>query len=238
MKLSPPLQQGILRSRYKRFLADIELDDGSLITVHCPNTGSMKNCVVPGTPCWYSLSDNPKRKLPGTLEITTTPGGHLAGVNTGRPNRLVREAIATGAIPELAGYRDLHTEVRYGQEKSRIDLLLATEEERCYVEVKNVTLETTDGTIAFPDAVTARGTKHLRELMAMVAEGHRTVLFFCVQHSGARRAAPADDIDPLYGRTLREAIAAGVEVVVYGCRLSPEEIAIDHRLDFICPEDH
>jgi sugar fermentation stimulation protein A len=232
MKLSPPLQQGTLLKRYKRFLADVQLANGDIITVHCPNTGSMKHCVVPGTPCWFSWSDNPKRKLPGTLEITTTPEGHLAGVNTARPNRLVREAVEAGRVPELADYTQIRPEVRYGNEKSRIDLLLERQGERCYVEVKNVTLETGDGTVAFPDAVTDRGTRHLRELMAMAAEGHRAVIFFCVQHSGARRAVPADDIDPVYGRTLREALAAGVEVLAYGCRLSAEEIALGKRLNF------
>lgn len=233
MKLDPPLQQGILRLRYKRFFADVELPNGDIITVHCPNTGSMKHCVVPGTACWFSLSDNPKRKLAGTLEITTTTLGHLAGVNTARPNQLAREAIAAGLIPELAGYPDVKTEVRYGNEKSRIDLLLSGNDKAdCYVEVKNVTLEAGDGLITFPDAVTARGTKHLRELIAMVDEGHRAVLLFCVQHSGAQRVSPADEIDPLYGKTLREAIAAGVEVLAYGCRLSAQEIVLERRLAF------
>lgn len=233
MRFSPPLMQGTLLKRYKRFLADIETTDGSITTIHCPNTGSMKHCVVPGTPCWYSLSDNPKRKLPGTLEITTTAAGHLAGVNTARPNSLVREAIEQGVVTELAGYSSLRSEVRYGEENSRIDLLLEHPDRRqCFVEVKNVTLEADDGLIIFPDAVTSRGTKHLRELMAMVKAGHRAVLFFCVQHSGATAAGPADDIDPLYGRTLREALDSGVEVLAYGCDLGPDEIALRRRLDF------
>jgi sugar fermentation stimulation protein A len=235
MKIDPPLQQATLLKRYKRFLADIVTPDGETLTIHCPNTGSMKNCVVPDTACWYALSDNPKRKLPGTLEITTTPQGFLAGVNTGRPNQLVREAIENGVVPELAGYSNIRNEVRYGQEKSRIDLLLEGPQGLCYVEVKNVTLEQDDGLILFPDAVTARGAKHLRELMAMVEAGHRAVLFFCVQHSGAKTVAPADTIDPGYGKTLRQALAAGVEVVAYGCSLGPEEIVIDRPLDFYCP---
>ena len=234
MKFDPPLEQGILLRRYKRFLADVELPGGEILTVHCPNTGSMKNCVVPGTPCWFFRSDNPKRKLPATLEITTTPLGWLAGVNTGRTNSLVREAIANGTVTELAGYDSVRGEVRYGAENSRIDLLLQGDgRPDCYVEVKNVTLETGEGLITFPDAVTARGTKHLRELTAMVRNGHRAVLLYCVQHSGATRAGPADDIDPLYCATLREAIAAGVEVLAYGCRLSAEEIVVDRRLPFV-----
>ena len=234
MELNPPLQQGILLKRYKRFLADVELSEGQIITVHCPNTGSMKNCVVPGTACWFSLSDNPKRKLPGTLEITTTPSGCLAGVNTARTNQLVREAIEAGRVPELNGYTGLKPEVRYGDENSRIDLLLtAPDRAACYVEVKNTTLEAGGGLVTFPDAVTARGAKHLRELIKMVAAGNRAVLFFCVQHTGAERAGPADDVDPEYGRLLREAMAAGVEVLAYACRLSAREIALDRPVPFV-----
>ncbi|MFA5493763.1 MAG: DNA/RNA nuclease SfsA [Porticoccaceae bacterium] len=236
MKFDPSFEQGTLLARYKRFFADVLRADGDILTVHCPNTGSMKHCVVPHTPCWFSLSDNPRRKLAGTLEITTTPQGYLAGVNTGRANQLVREAIDDGAIAELAGYATVLGEVRYGAENSRIDLLLSGANRRdCYVEVKNVTFEQQGGLITFPDAVTSRGTKHLRELIATVRAGHRAVLLFCVQHSGAQRVAPADDIDPLYGRTLREAISAGVEVVAYGCRMTAEEIVIDRRLDVVCP---
>jgi len=233
MRLDPPLDEGILLARYKRFLADVRLPGGEVITVHCPNTGSMKRCVVPGSPCWFSRADNPKRKLPGTLEITTTESGHLAGVHTARPNPLAREAIVNGIIGELGGYTQIRGEVRYGDENSRIDFLLsAPGRPDCYLEVKNVTLEVGDGLSTFPDAVTTRGAKHLRELTAMVAAGHRAVLLFCLQHSGAARAGPADDIDPAYGRALREAMAAGVEVLAYGCRLGADEIAIDRRLPF------
>lgn len=234
MKFKPPFEQGTLLRRYKRFLADVELPGGELLTVHCPNTGSMKNCVVPGTPCWFSRSDNPKRKLPGTLEITTTPLGWLAGVNTGRANHLVREALTEGVISELADYRNIRSEVRYGEENSRIDFLLQGDDRPdCYVEVKNVTLEVGDGLLTFPDAVTARGTKHLRELSTMVRAGHRAILLYCVQHSGATRAGPADDIDPVYGATLREALAAGVEVLAYGCKVTAEEITLARRLPFV-----
>lgn len=234
MKFKPPFEQGTLLRRYKRFLADVELPGGELLTVHCPNTGSMKNCVVPGTPCWFSRSDNPKRKLPGTLEITTTPLGWLAGVNTGRANHLVREALTEGVISELAGYRNIRSEVRYGEENSRIDFLLQGDDRPdCYVEVKNVTLEVGDGLLTFPDAVTARGTKHLRELSTMVRAGHRAILLYCVQHSGATRAGPADDIDPVYGATLREALAAGVEVLAYGCKVTAQEITLERRLPFV-----
>ena len=234
MKISPPLEQGILQKRYKRFFADVTLADGNTFTTHCPNTGSMKNCLVPDSPCWFSRNDDPKRKLKGTLEITTTPGGHLVGVNTGRPNTLVKEAIENGVITELQGYDTLKTEVRYGEEKSRIDLLLSRGDQLCYVEVKNTTLEGDDDPtlLRFPDAVTSRGAKHLRELQLMVEQGHRAVLVFCVQHSGAEHTGVAADIDPAYAETLDQAITAGIEVLAYGCKLSEDKIVIDRKLPF------
>jgi sugar fermentation stimulation protein A len=217
------LHPALLLRRYKRFLADVHLPDGQMITLHCPNTGSMKNCVVENAPCWYSVSDNPKRKYPHTLEVVTTPGGHLAGINTGRANHLVEAALAVGVIAELQGYRELRREVVYGTERSRIDFLLtgAADSRPCYVEVKSVTLMEDDGQGLFPDAVSDRGSKHLRELMAMVQQGYRAVLLFCVQHTGIRWVEPADAIDPLYGRLLREAIAAGVEVLAYQATINP-----------------
>jgi sugar fermentation stimulation protein A len=212
-----------LIQRYKRFLADVTLPGGEIITVHCPNTGSMKNCIQPGGPCWYSVSSSAARKYPQTLEIVTTPSGDLAGINTARSNGLVQEGIYSGVIAELSGYSDIRREVVYGNEKSRIDFLLMRGEEKCFVEVKNVTLMEAAGQGLFPDAVSARGTKHLRELIQMVREGHRAVLLYCVQHTGIEWVAPADTIDPLYGKTLREAIAAGVEVITYGAEIKPEE---------------
>ncbi len=235
MKITPPLEQGILQRRYKRFFVDVTQQDGSTLTIHCPNTGSMKNCLVPGTACWLSRSDDPKRKLKGTLEIVTSRGGHQVGVNTGRPNKLAEEAIESGVIAELQGYEKLRREVRYGEERSRIDLLLEKESEQCYVEVKNVTLEDDNNPslLKFPDAVTSRGTKHLRELAAMAAQGHRAVLLFCVQHSGAEQVSIASDIDPVYAETLQQMMTQGVELLAYGCQLSPEEIRIQHKLPFI-----
>lgn len=232
MRFDPPFKQAVFLRRYKRFLTDVRLANGEELTVHCPNTGSMKNCLVQGSPCWISLSDKPGRKLPGTLEITTTTSGCLAGVNTSRPNHLVREAIENGTIIELQGFDQIRSEMKYGAENSRIDLLLNYPECDCYVEVKNVTLEAGNGLIIFPDAVTERGAKHLRELMTVVEQGQRAVLFFCVQHTDARRVAPAVEIDPVYTSTLNDAIEAGVEVLAYGCRLSAEEIAIDRKIDF------
>ncbi len=236
MKIRPVLERGVFLRRYKRFLADIELANGEVLTVHCANTGSMKNCMVPGTHCWYSRSDNPKRKLPGTLEIVTTPAGAMAGINTARPNVLIREGIENGVISELQGYPTLRSEVRYGSENSRIDLLLERDGEKCFVEVKNVTLGMPQGLGLFPDAITARGAKHLRELVAMVAAGHRAVLVFCVQHSGIERVAPADEIDSEYGTMLRTAMANGVEILAYKCRMAPEEIAIEQKIDVDCSE--
>lgn len=215
---NPGWQSAEMLKRYKRFMADVCLPDGQVLTLHCPNTGSMKNCVVPTTSCWYSTSINPKRKYPHTLEVVTTPGGHLAGVNTGRANRLVEAAIAAGVIGELQGYQSLCREVVYGAENSRIDFLLsasATDPRPCYVEVKSVTLMEAHGQGLFPDAISARGTKHLRELMMMVGQGYRAVLLFCVQHTGIQWVEPADKIDPLYGKILRDAINNGVEVLAY-----------------------
>jgi sugar fermentation stimulation protein A len=231
MKKDLPLLPATFIKRYKRFFTDIRTEQGELLTVHCPNTGSMKNCQVENSPCWYSLSNNPKRKLPGTLEIVTTSFGNLAGVNTARPNHIVRRAIENGLISELCGYENIRSEVRYGEEKSRIDLLLeGGREQQCYVEVKNVTLDCGDGHAQFPDSVTSRGTKHLRELMVMVAEGHRAVLFFCVQLTGVQSMSIAGHIDPLYGQTLSAAIDAGVEVLVWQADLSAQNIGLRRPL--------
>jgi sugar fermentation stimulation protein A len=210
-----------LVKRYKRFLADVLVPGGALITVHCPNTGSMKNCLAPMSPCWYSHSDNPARKYPNTLEIVTTPKGDLAGINTLRANTLVETAMAAGIIRELVGYDRIRREVVYGSEKSRVDFVLEKLGERCYVEVKNVTLMEAEGQGLFPDAVSERGCKHVRELMQMRRQGHRAVLVFCVQHTGIQWVEPADAIDPLYGKTLRQAVAEGVEVLAYKAEINP-----------------
>ena len=240
MKFDPPLQKARLIRRYKRFLADIELNDSSEMTLHCPNTGSMKNCQTPGSDVWFSISDNPKRKYPGTWEIVKVNDGFLAGINTNRANALVREAIENGCINYLQGYQSLKSEVPYGKERSRIDFLLEQNgvDEKCYVEVKNVTLGDVDGKWAglglFPDSVTERGRKHLRELMA-VKKHHRAVLVFCVQHTGIEKVQPADVIDPEYGKALRLAIAAGVEVYAYRACISDKEIVLHKEIPVECP---
>ena len=229
MRFIEPLTPCTFLRRYKRFLADVRLADGEELTVHCPNSGSMTGCQPVGGPAWISDSKNPKRKLRHTLELVSLDGVPIC-VNTQRPNALAEEAIRAGVITELAGYPVLRREVRYGSENSRIDLLLEGEQGRCYVEVKNVSLDAGDGVGRFPDAVTTRGTKHLRELMAMVAEGHRGVLLFCAAKPDFRLIEPADDIDPVYGETLRAAAKAGVELLAYRCDISPEEMRMAERI--------
>ncbi|MGE3258998.1 MAG: DNA/RNA nuclease SfsA, partial [Geobacter sp.] len=203
MKL-PPLIPGRLIKRYKRFLADIELADGSLVTAHCPNSGSMLGCNLPGSPVMLSVSPNPNRKLAHTWELVQVDG-YWVGLNTMLPNRLAEEAILDGTIAELQGYPRLRREVPYGSERSRIDILLEGDQGRCFVEVKNVTL-VEDGRALFPDAVTERGQKHLRELMEVVRNGDRGVILFTVQRGDGAAVAPADAIDPAYGRLLRQAV--------------------------------
>lgn len=225
-----------LTRRYKRFLADVTLDDGTALTAHCPNTGSMLGCQLPGSRVWLSRSDNPKRKYAYTWELVELDGGVLVGINTGRSNALVREAIESGVIGELGGYDEIRAEVRYGSENSRADFLLSGSDGDCYVEVKNVTAAVQDGVAVFPDAVSTRGTKHLRELMGVVREaGKRAVLCFCVQRTDVDEVRPADDIDPVYGRTLREALAAGVEVVAYRAEMHPEAVVLAERIPVVCP---
>jgi len=234
MRFDPPLEEGRLLRRYKRFLADIETTTGELLTIHCPNTGSMLNCMVEGGQVWFSRSNDPKRKLPGTWEISETPQGRLACVNTGRANGLVEEALRAGLISELSGFTGLKREVPYGQENSRIDFRLDYPVGPAYVEVKSVTLGF-DGTAvaAFPDAVTQRGAKHMRELASLAREGVRAVQLYCVNLSGIDAVRPAQEIDPGYAAALREARAAGVEVLAYGVRLTAEEVCIDRRLEVL-----
>lgn len=215
------LVRGQLIRRYKRFLADVTLEDGSFITAHCPNTGSMKNCIEEGAEVWLSISDNPKRKYRYTWEYIVTSHGHWICVNTGRANHLVEQAVKRHDVSELVGFSEVRREVKYGEENSRVDLLLSDSDRRCYVEVKSVTLLETPvskGNGCFPDAVSERGAKHLRELMGVVDAGHRAVLLFCVQHTGIQRVMPADHIDQKYGELLREAADHGVEVLAYKVR--------------------
>ncbi|MFA7892867.1 DNA/RNA nuclease SfsA [Pseudomonas putida] len=234
MRFSPALEQGRLLRRYKRFLADIELATGEQLTIHCPNTGSMLNCMREGGLVWFSRSSDPKRKLPGTWEISETPQGRLACVNTGRANALVEEALRAGIITELAGFTALKREVAYGEEGSRIDFRLEFDGAPAYVEVKSVTLGYADSTTAaFPDAVTQRGAKHLRELAKLARQGIRAVQLYCVNLTGIEAVRPADDIDLAYAQALKAAAAEGVEVLAYGTRLDAQGIVIDRRLPVI-----
>ncbi len=239
MKFPTPLVEGQLLRRYKRFLADVELASGGAVTAACPNTGSMMGCCEPGSRVWLSESDSPTRKYRHTWELVEAGGPRrkvLVGINTGLPNRLVAEAIETGVIGELAGYATLRREVPFGEERSRIDLLLESPGRApCYVEVKNVTAAVSDGVALFPDAVSERGTKHLRELVRLRAQGRRPVLVFCVQRGDVDEVRPADAIDPLYGRTLREAVAAGVEVMAWRARVTARSIALGTRIPVTLP---
>ena len=236
MRFSEPLVAATLVRRYKRFLVDVVLDDGTALTAHCPNTGSLLGCQAPGSRVWLSRSDNPKRKYAHTWELVEVDDGVLVGVNTGRSNALVREAIESGVIEELAGYDDLRAEVRYGEEGSRADFLLTRSDESCYLEVKNVTAAVDDGIALFPDAVSVRGTRHLRELMGTLrCDGRRAVLCFCVQRADVGEVRPADAIDPDYGSTLRQALDAGVEVIAYRAVLGPREVALIERVPVVCP---
>ena len=229
MKFPDPLIRGRLARRYKRFLADVELENGQVVVAHCANPGSMLGLVAPGSEVWLSPSRNPDRKLKFSWELIAVDG-HLVGINTALPNGIVEEAIRAGAIAELTGYDNLRREVRYGR-NSRIDILLESEgRPPCYVEVKNVHLKRGPEAAEFPDSVTARGAKHLVELAEAVEAGSRSVMVYLVQRGDCTRFEIAADIDPEYDRTLRMAMARGVEALCYSCKVGPETIAVDRRL--------
>lgn len=230
MRFPAPLHPGVLLKRYKRFLADVELETGETVTAHCPNPGSMLGLKDPGSRCWLSHTDDPKRKLKYTLEVLEADNT-LVGINTNRPNRLAEDAIRTGAIPALSGYDAVRREVKYGA-NSRIDLLLeSADRPMCYVEVKNCHLRRTPGLTEFPDSVTSRGAKHLGELSEMVRQGHRAVQLFVVQRNDCDVLAPAGDLDPVYAQALRDASAAGVEVIAWACEITLEGIEIVREIE-------
>lgn len=226
MQFSPPLQSATLIQRYKRFLADVVTPTGETLTLHCPNTGAMTGCATPGDTVWYSTSENTKRKYAHTWELTQTQAGAWICVNTLRANMLVKEALMADRLPTLTGYSALKSEVKYGSEQSRIDFMLQAEDRRnCYIEVKSVTLaDKAQG--YFPDAVTLRGQKHLRELMSVAAAGDRSVLLFAVLHSAIDRFSPARHIDPKYAQLLSEAQRQGVEILIYKAELSAEIMSL------------
>ena len=226
MQFTPPLQSATLIKRYKRFLADVVTPSGEVFTLHCPNTGAMTGCATPGDTVWYSTSENTKRKYPHTWELTQTQNGAFICVNTLRANTLAKEAINAESIPELTGYNTLKSEVKYGEEGSRIDILLqADDRPRCYIEVKSVTLAENEFGY-FPDAVTARGQKHLRELMGVVANGERAVLLFAILHSAIEYFSPAHHIDAKYAKLLNEAHKKGVEILAYKAELSADNMTL------------
>jgi len=225
----PKLIQGTLIRRYQRFKAEVRLRNNHMVTALCPNTGSMIACSEPGRPVYLSRQNAPHRKLKYTWEIIKMPTS-LVGVNTGVPNKLVKESILAGKISELTGYDRVRSEVPYGR-NSRIDLLLEKDRQQCFVEIKNCTL-VENGVACFPDAVTTRGQKHLKELQQQVRQGHRSVMFYLIQRMDAGLFRPADHIDSEYGRGLRKAVKDGVEILVYDVRIDFTHIGINKPVPY------
>ena len=229
MDFPQPLKRGVLVARYKRFFADVALDDGTEITAHCPNPGAMLGLNTPGLRAWVSRSDDPKRKLAYTLELLEADGG-LVGINTMHPNRLVAEALAADHFPELTGYASHRREVRYGA-NSRVDFLLeGPDRPPCWLEVKNCHLRRTATLAEFPDCVAARSLKHLKELTAMVETGQRAVMLFVIQRTDCDAFAACAELDPAYARGLTEAAARGVEVLAYACDITTQQVRIAARV--------
>jgi sugar fermentation stimulation protein A len=229
MEFASPLVPGRLVRRYKRFLADIELAGGGTVTAHCANPGAMLGLNMPGLEVWVEPNDDPGKKLKYGWRLVRI-GNHWTGIDTAIPNRVVGEALRAGLIPELADYADIRPEVRYGT-NSRIDFLLTGDRlPNAYVEVKNVHLMRADGLAEFPASVTARGAKHLDEMAAMVAQGHRAVMLYCIQRTDCHRMALAADLDPGYAAAFARARAAGVEALAWACAISPDEIALDRPI--------
>lgn len=227
MHFETPLQAATLVKRYKRFLADVITDEGREITVHCPNSGSMRGCSTPGSKVMLSTSPNPKRKYPQTLEMVQE-GNTWIGVNTMLTNKIVAEAILEGRIKELQKIDTLTREVKTSR-SSRLDLLLERGDEKIYVEIKNCSLAE-DGWAMFPDAVTVRGTKHLNELASLVEQGYQGIIFFCIQRMDADRFKPAAHIDPVYAQTLAEVSKKGVQILAYQADISPERIIVQNSI--------
>ncbi|RMD79923.1 MAG: DNA/RNA nuclease SfsA [Gammaproteobacteria bacterium] len=238
MTFAEPLQEGILLRRFQRFLAEVRLPSGEVVLAHTNNTGAMLGCGEPGLRVWLSRARRPGRRCPWTWELSETREGVLVGVNTQRANALVAEALEEGRLPPLAGYAVRRREAPFGPfgaGRSRVDLLLeGPGRPPCYVEVKNVTAAR-EGLAFFPDAPTARGRRHLQALMAAAAAGRRAVLCFCVQRGDARALRPADEIDPAYGRALREAARSGVELLAWRARVTLEGLWLERPLPLRLP---
>jgi len=228
MRFPSRLIRGTLIQRYKRFLADVRLNNGEVVTAHCTNTGSMMGCKEPGSAVYISRSDNLNRKLAYTWEMIEIAGSWV-GINTMHPNKLVAEAVEAGVIGELSGYENIRREVKVSAH-TRLDLCLEGSKGNCFVEVKNVTLNV-DGRAAFPDAVSERGAKHLKELMRLKRQGHRAAIVFVIQRSDCNSFRPADEIDKEYGRCLRSAVQAGVEALPYVAKVTPREIVLTERIE-------
>lgn len=229
MHFPSPLVRGMLIRRYKRFLADVTLETGEILTAHCANPGAMTGLAMPGLPVWLSKSDDPKRKLAYSLELVELPTG-IVGINTAHPNRIVGEALRARAIPELGAYDGIRPEVKYA-EKSRVDFLLTAEGlPDCYLEVKNVHLVRAAGLAEFPDSVTTRGARHLADLARMVDEGHRAVMLYLVQRGDCTQFTLAADIDRAYAAAFRDARSAGVEALCYATDITSEAITLGDPL--------
>ena len=231
MKFKSPLIAGKFLKRYKRFFADVDLD-GTVVVAHTANTGSMKTCLGDNSPALLSFHDSPTRKLKYSLEMISN-GKTWIGVNTGITNTLAIDAIRAGTVVELQGYDEIKPEAKIGS--SRIDILLTKKysNEQCYVEVKNVTLVDDEGHCLFPDAVTERGQKHLNELLQLKRNGIRAVMLFIVQREDCNKFKLANPIDPVYAKLLNEVMREGVEVLVYQCSLTPDEIRVDRTINLI-----
>ena len=232
MQFEAPLIRGTLVRRYKRFLADVVLEDGSETTVHCPNTGSMLGCRTPGSTVWLLPASNPARKYRLGWELIEVDPAILVGINTGRSNALVAEALDRGMIPELAAYGSVRREVMVPGTRSRIDFLLVghPKEPDCYLEVKNVTAAVSGNIAFFPDAVSTRAVRHVDELAALASRGKRSAMCFCVQRADVSAVQPADGIDPAYGRALRRAVSGGVEVYALRAEVTMAGVRLEHRI--------
>ena len=232
MNFPSPLARGRLVQRYKRFFADVILDDGTAITAHCPNPGAMLGVNTPGLAVWLLKSDDPKRKLAYTLELVETAEGALTGVNTLHPNRIVAEALEAGLIPELVGYETIRREVKYG-EASRVDFLLTSPDRpQCWLEIKNCHLSRGAGLAEFPDCVAARSSRHLRELAAMAKAGDRAVVLFVVQRMDCDRFSACAELDPVFARTLAEVAGEGVEVLIYASEIDERRVTLERRISW------